>query len=83
MDLGCSMDRTGAPSWTSVEVKLEDWDCRSLSLCVVSSVFSLKFETRPSNSCLSQSENNNNSLNRILITASSRSKCVGPLHTCK
>lgn len=34
MDLGCSMDRTGAPSWTSVEVKLEDWDCLSLSLRV-------------------------------------------------
>jgi len=30
--LGCSMDRTGAPSWTSVEVKLDDWDCLSLSL---------------------------------------------------
>lgn len=30
--LGWSMDSTGAPSWTSVEVKLDDWDCRSLSL---------------------------------------------------
>lgn len=30
--LGCSMERTGAPSCTSVEVKLEDWDCLSLSL---------------------------------------------------
>lgn len=45
MDLGCSMVRTGAPSWTSVEVKLEDWDCLSLSLCVevFNCVFSLKF----------------------------------------
>ncbi len=32
--LGWSMDRTGAPSWTSVEVKLEDWDCLSRSLQV-------------------------------------------------
>lgn len=30
--LGWSMDNTCAPSWTSVEVKLEDWDCLSLSL---------------------------------------------------
>lgn len=30
--LGCSMDSTGATSWTSVEVKLEDCDCRSRSL---------------------------------------------------
>lgn len=30
--LGCSMGSTGATSWTSVEVKLEDCDCRSRSL---------------------------------------------------
>lgn len=30
--LGWSIDNTCAPSWTSVEVKLEDWDCLSLSL---------------------------------------------------
>lgn len=30
--LGWSIDNTCAPSWTSVEVKLEDWDCLSRSL---------------------------------------------------
>lgn len=86
--LGCSMDNTCAPSWTSVEVKLEDWDCLSLSLrnkkvlVLVTGLyrgFLMVFETK----CFNKNYINHHSLNRILITTSSRSKCVRSLYTCE
>lgn len=83
MDLGCSKERTGAPSWTSVEVKLEDWDClsRSLRVEVFNCANSLQLDVLTLT--VFRENKNTNSLNWILITASSRSKCVGPLHACK
>lgn len=79
--LGWSMVSTGAPSWTSVEVKLEDWDCRSRSL---------RGEERGGQTYQKQFQAK--SLMRIrerhlrhwvLITASSRSKRVRSLHSWK
>lgn len=80
--LGWSMDNTCAPSWTSVEVKLEDWDCLSLSLAkgnalVLGISRSELYDSIKEN----QGNKNDNSLNWILITSSSRSKCVGSLYT--
>lgn len=80
--LGWSMDNTCAPSWTSVEVKLDDWDCLSLSL---GSGNVLVYDNNNNRETNRDNDGNKNHylLNWILITTSSRSKCVGSLYTCR